>query len=80
MFNKSYFCFCFLDLSVVSREWLMDCHKRERRLPLKNYLVGKSIAPVDDVEDDDEIVCSQPIHENVNAQGKRPLEGIFSII
>lgn len=56
-----------LDLSVVNRHWLMDCHKYQRRLPLKNYLVGDSIAPINDVsEDDDEILNSQQVDEQVN--------------
>lgn len=51
----------------------MDCHKYRKRLPLKNYLVGDSIAPINDVsEDDDEVLNSQHAdeHEQVNLRRK----------
>lgn len=47
----------FSDLPVVTCEWLLQCHKHARRLPVKNYLVGDSISPVND---DTEIVESKP--------------------
>lgn len=60
-----------LDLSVVNHHWLMDCHKYRKRLPLKNYLVGDSIAPINDIsEDDDEISNSQQVDEQVNLRKK----------
>lgn len=52
----------------MNRDWLLDCYEREKRLPMKNYLVGDSIVPMDDVSDDEEIFCSQPVSEEVNAR------------
>ena len=49
-------------LPVVNKNWLLDCYKAKKRLALRNYLVGDSIAPVDDIEDDDdEVLCSQSV-------------------
>lgn len=42
----------------MSKNWLLDCHKLQKRVPLRNYLVGDAISPIDDVEDDDEEVLS----------------------
>lgn len=52
----------------MNRDWLLDCYEREKRLPMKNYLVGDSIVPMDDVSDDEEIFSSQPVSEEVNAR------------
>lgn len=41
-------------LPVVTREWLLECYSRQKRVPFKKYLVGDSISPVDDVEESDE--------------------------
>lgn len=38
-------------MPVVTCEWLLDCYKCSKRLPLKNFLVGDSISPVDDIAD-----------------------------
>lgn len=54
----------------MNRDWLIDCHKFRKRLPLKNYLVGDSIVPINDVWDDDEILNSQQIDEQVNLRKK----------
>lgn len=43
--------FCVSDLPVVTCEWLQMCYKNEKRLPLKAFLVGDSISPVDDIPD-----------------------------
>lgn len=71
------------DLTVVNRHWLMDCHKRQKRLSLKNYLVGDSIVPVDDVSDDEEIFNSQPHFQEAIVHKKdipmKAAEGILSI-
>lgn len=55
----------FVDLSVVTRAWLLECYNRQKRVPIKDYLVGDSIAPIDDIDDDDEIVSSQAINEGI---------------
>lgn len=47
-------------LPVVNRHWLLECYKLQRRIPLRNYLVGESIAPVEE-DEDDEILSSQPV-------------------
>lgn len=41
----------FLDLPVVTCEWLLACYKNAQRLPVKKFLVGDSIAPVEDVSE-----------------------------
>lgn len=41
-------------LPVVTCEWLLECQRRQKRVPFKKYLVGDSISPVDDVVDSDE--------------------------
>ncbi|XP_055297166.1 DNA topoisomerase 2-binding protein 1-A [Sitodiplosis mosellana] len=46
---------------VVNKNWLLDCYKSKKRMALRNYLVGDSIAPVDDIDDDEEVLCSQSI-------------------
>lgn len=48
-------------LPVVNKNWLLDCYKARKRIALRNYLVGDSIAPVDDIDDDDEVLCSQSV-------------------
>lgn len=47
---------------MVNKNWLLDCHKAQRRIPLRNYLVGDSIVAVDhqmEDEEDDEVLSSQ---------------------
>lgn len=46
----------------------MDCYKHQKRVPMKPYLVGDAVAPVDDVDnnDDEEIVSSQSAGQNGN--------------
>lgn len=39
------------DLPVVTCEWLLTCYKKKKRVPLKKFLLGDSISPVDDVSD-----------------------------
>lgn len=47
-----YFGFVFVpDLPVVTCEWLLSCYKHKKRVPLKKFLLGDSISPVDDVDD-----------------------------
>lgn len=40
----------------------MECYKQQRRVPLRNHLVGQSIVSIDHQMDDEdeEILCSQP--------------------
>lgn len=47
--------FLFPGLPVVNREWLLECYRRKIRIPFKNYLVGDSIQPVDDIDEPDMI-------------------------
>lgn len=46
---------------MVNKNWLLDCYKLKKRLSLRNYLVGDSIAPIDDIDEDDEVLCSQSV-------------------
>lgn len=50
---------------MVNKNWLLDCHKFQKRMPLRHYLVGDSIVSVDHQVDDedDEILSSQPVTE-----------------
>lgn len=67
------------DSPIVNKDWLLDCYKQARRLSLKNYLVGDSILPMDDIEEYDEIFNSQPLaneiqlHKRDNSENK-PIE------
>lgn len=51
-----------LGLTVVNRNWLMECYKQKRRVPLRNYLVGQSIVSVEHQfdDEDEEVLSSQP--------------------
>lgn len=44
-------------------EWLLACYKYAKRLPVKNFLVGDSISPVDDVPDTELIDAVEPEFE-----------------
>lgn len=45
---------------MVNKKWLLDCYEAKKRLPLRTFLVGDAIAPLDDVDnEDEEILCSQ---------------------
>lgn len=46
--------FCIVDLPAVTRDWLTDCYKHKRRIPVKYYLLGDAISPANDVEEDEE--------------------------
>lgn len=38
-----------IGLPVVTCKWLLECYNLEKRVPLKNHLLGKSKSPADDV-------------------------------
>lgn len=68
----------------MSRDWLLECYRRQKRVQIKDYLVGASIAPLDDIDDDDEIISSQAINEgienNINENfGNSVLDAIFVV-
>lgn len=48
--------FLFIELPVVSREWLSACYEAKKRVPMKNFLIGESFAPADDVTEDDDTI------------------------
>lgn len=62
--------FCSLGFSVVNKNWLLECHERQRRVSLQKYLVGDSIVSMyhqsqsqSQFEDEDEETLSlQPLH------------------
>lgn len=50
---------------VVSKEWLLACYEQKKRVAMRNYLEGESVAPADDVteetnESDAVIECLEP--------------------
>lgn len=56
-------------LPVVDKKWLIECHRVRKRIPLRKYLIGAAIAPVDDVqeeEEDEEVPCSQSYEDPLN--------------
>lgn len=63
-----------LDFPVVNRNWIMECYTRQRRVPMKEFLVGDSIGPVDDIDEDEEVVSSQFATnegiENINMENR----------
>lgn len=50
---------------VVNREWLLTCAKRARKVPMRPFLVGASVAPVDETDDEE----SQDVQEVVVDDG-----------
>lgn len=47
-----------IGLPVVNKNWLIACHEQQKRIPLRNYLVGDAISPIDDIDDEDEEILS----------------------
>lgn len=61
-----------IDLPVVNREWLLKCYEMEKRLPLRKYLIGDAIVPVDDIyEMCEEAEAPPPIPDPIPSNGNK---------
>lgn len=62
----------------------MECYKRKRRIQMKEFLVGDSIAPIDDIDDEDEEVVSSQFTtgegiENINMENRGNANSYISL-
>lgn len=66
-------------------EWLLESYKHAKRLPVKNFLVGDSILPVDDLPDTENIPVElepqpDPIEEVEEVPQRMPNAGVLKLI
>lgn len=36
----------------MSRDWALECYRLKKRVPLRKFLIGNSVAPADDISDE----------------------------